>query len=354
MMNEEQKRVQATLDRQLSHVEWTPEDRQSVLRQMREEEKPVKKKLSLGLVLALTIVLLAGIALAAETMGLFGDFRRDGALPEAADHVTRPNLSVETNRVVYTLREAAFDGHGGFLLVEAAAKDPKTLPLGEATMLTDPAGGMIAGVPWSFDDEDPMTVAEYAAQNGYESFVSVSCDFGLDCSVNDTIENGVVNSVYHFAYEGDTVKLRLRCLDFPFLDEERLDLARQDETSMEVALSASPTLWECSAPIGLDFPDLGRRLDSIDMFGTAIATYYELHLTVTDLDRYQSNDLFSFEVDGQPWAHGASHIGFCQNPQAVGDQLTWVGSLTAREAPPEAITILLDEKPLGTVALPAK
>lgn len=345
MMNEEQRRVQAALNRQLSHVEWTPADRQSVLRHMREEEKPVKKKMSWGLALALLIVLLAGIALAAETMGLFNMFRKEGALPNAASDVMSLNLTAETERVIYTLREAAFDGHGGFLLVEAAAKDPKTLPLGEIALPVDPAGGMIAGASWSFDGEEPMTIAEYAAQHGYTSFLSVSCDFGLDCSANDAIEGGVVKTVYHFAYEGDTVKLRLRCLDFPFLNEEQIDPARQGEALLEVELNASPALWERSAAIGLDCPDHGCRLDSIDMTGTAIATYYALHFTVTDLARYQENGIFchAFEADGQPWENGAAHIGSCQDPEAAGDQLTWTGSLTAREAPPEALTLLPNE-----------
>lgn len=56
-------KMKPMLDRQLSHVDWTPEDSRSVLRQIRGEIK-VKKKLSLALVLALAIILLSASALA--------------------------------------------------------------------------------------------------------------------------------------------------------------------------------------------------------------------------------------------------------------------------------------------------
>ncbi len=56
-------KVKPILDRQLSRLDWTPEESMEMLRQMRGETK-VKKKLSLALVMALVLTLLAVSALA--------------------------------------------------------------------------------------------------------------------------------------------------------------------------------------------------------------------------------------------------------------------------------------------------
>ncbi len=56
-------RLKPVLDRQLSQLDWSPEETQALLRQMRGEI-PVKKKLSLALALTLALALLAVTALA--------------------------------------------------------------------------------------------------------------------------------------------------------------------------------------------------------------------------------------------------------------------------------------------------
>lgn len=56
-------KMKPILDRQLSQLDWTPEETQQMLRQMRGEI-PVKKKLSLALVLAIALAMMAATALA--------------------------------------------------------------------------------------------------------------------------------------------------------------------------------------------------------------------------------------------------------------------------------------------------
>ncbi len=56
--------IKPILDRQLSQLDWTPEETHKLLRQMRGEA-PVKKRLSFALVLAITLALVAATAVAA-------------------------------------------------------------------------------------------------------------------------------------------------------------------------------------------------------------------------------------------------------------------------------------------------
>ena len=64
MRNEFQKLV----DRELSGLCWNERMRQKTLRSLKKEDKPVKKKMTVGMALTLVMVLVGSLALAAGLM----------------------------------------------------------------------------------------------------------------------------------------------------------------------------------------------------------------------------------------------------------------------------------------------
>ena len=121
-----------------------------------KEERPVKMKKIVSIALAVVLMLSATIAVA-EELGLFDFLARmmgQTVLPKANELVQSDVAYGETDDVVFTVKQAVYDGKSVSLLVEIRAKDEGTflIPYGwtpddrygalaydtEAEMLEDP------------------------------------------------------------------------------------------------------------------------------------------------------------------------------------------------------------------------
>ena len=139
---------------------------QYTLRRLREEEeRPMKRKLSLSAAIAVAACLIVATAAlaAASHWGLF-DFLNQGgdsgALPEAAEIVATdpPQEGGEGELASFKLREAVYDGEYVYMVVDATPADGILL-LGPGLLPPDAMRDLTK------EDSDAMTIGEYAGEN---------------------------------------------------------------------------------------------------------------------------------------------------------------------------------------------
>ena len=137
---------------------------QNTLHRLREEERPMKRKLSLSAAIAVAACLIVATAAlaAASHWGLF-DFLNQGgdsgALPEAAEIVaTDPPQEGGAGKLAsFRLREAVYDGEYVYMVVDATPADGILL-LGPGLLPPDAMRDLTK------EDSDAMTIGEYAEQ----------------------------------------------------------------------------------------------------------------------------------------------------------------------------------------------
>lgn len=341
-MNE--KDVRQSLDRQLSSVTWTQEDRKAVLLRIREENQPVKRKVSVGFVFALIIVMLASVALATGMGGMMEMINRylgkGKVLPEAADTLQHELAVAENDYATYTVREAVFDGHQAFVLVEMAPKDKSDLLLNEGIYPADPLSCLL-------DDEtlNQQTIADYAKENGYKRFVEAVAAPESDCSGTEAWKDGVQTVFLSFAYEGDEFPVTLICSAVPYLDEENAAYDQMQSTEISFTLKAAPEKWTLESHEPLEYKQSGLRVDDVKLYGTAMETYYELTFTVTDIDAYNRNVLreFVFLDENDGIIENGLGGGGMQLAEKNGDTIVLRSSLKALNDPPAALTLRIGD-----------
>lgn len=107
-MKTERNDLQRAVDRQLSGLSWGEKQRRAVMNQLSEEEKPMKRKLSLSLALVLAAMMLTVGALAAAT--LLRSPEADAVTQARQAVMERYGLTVETLGVFYNTYERTDDG----------------------------------------------------------------------------------------------------------------------------------------------------------------------------------------------------------------------------------------------------
>lgn len=337
-MNE--KDVKQALDRQLSSITWTPEDRQAVLRHIREENQTMKRKVPVGFVFALVVVMLAGAALATDMGGMLEMINRylgnGKVLPEAADAVQRELAVAENDYATYTVREAVFDGHQAFMLVEIAPKDESYLLTHEGIYPTDTLSSFLGDEALS-----QQTIADYAKENGRSRLVEVSVGPDSDYTRTTAWQDGVQTVFLTIAYEGDEFPVTLICSAVPYLDEENIALDQMQNTEISFTLKASPEKWALESHEPLEYKQSGLRVDGVKLYGTVMEAYYELAFTITDIDAYNRffpPEFVFLDDNGNIIERGLSDGGM-QNAGKNGDTIVLRSSLKAMSDPPAALTL---------------
>ncbi len=303
-----------------------------------KEERPVKAKKTIAVILAMLLALSAGVGIAAE-LGMF-DFlsRKMGqtVLPGANDLVQTNIASGETDHVAYTIRQAAYDGRSATLLVEMRPKDDQTLLIGPSWMLEDELRWYADGIA----DSDSRTIAQYAADNGFTRIVEARIDFGVtvDISCIDEWNNNVMTALYSFSAEGSELVWPIEYCAY-----DHLTRASQ-RTPDSIPLKADPTpLWQVSSSESFDAPDYGLRIDGVTITGTAVQSYWEITCTVTDAEKANSFGWNSNLVDmnKQYLPNGVLGVFSWPSPERNGQQIVMPGTIAATKQPPEQLMILL-------------
>lgn len=214
--------------------------RQTLMDLEREEEKPVKKKISLGLVLALAVMLLTVTAMAAGQWGIMSFLEEQGVTQE--DGVLLTEIPRQVSRsdgpVKVTIEEALCDGERLYLAVMAKPMKEKTLVVPYVGNIAD-KGTMGVMNNLAYDME--LSVQEYAQEQGYDHVVTLyvmeqlvrttanqSEDkfTGLEYAFYDHMEDGTLRMILQYGYD----------VDEDYIYPERMDM---------VSLSFVP--WEHSA-----------------------------------------------------------------------------------------------------------
>lgn len=155
-MRHECNELQCAADRQLSRLQWGEAQRRAVRNQLKKEEKPMKKKLSLSFALVMAAMLLAVGALAAT--GLMRTPEADAVTQARQALMDKYGLTVETLGIFH---EDYVETDGGWQVTFRPTMDfDENMDediIGVYTV-AKAADGLTAS--WSFDSVDPATYAD--------------------------------------------------------------------------------------------------------------------------------------------------------------------------------------------------
>lgn len=313
------------------------------IRQATKEERPVRSKKFVAIVLAVMLALSASVGIA-EELGLFDFLSRmmgQTVLPGANELVRTDVAYGETDDVIYTIKQAVYDGKSVSLLVEMKAKGEKTMLISGGWMMEDRIGWYI----YDTEEEalaDPRTITDYAAEKGYTRFVEPSLSFiGYGWSSVDEWADNTLTVLYSFPAEGDTLTLPFEYFSCECSLTERSDFQRVPD-SITLKANTKP-LWEVSSNESFDAPGFGVRVDSVSITGTVVQSYWTINYTVTDVDTaYNLGWNFNLvDMNKEYLPRGVLGGGGGDLPSEIGQQLTYTGTFGAMETPPEQLMILL-------------
>lgn len=182
-----------------------------------EEEKPVKKKISMGLVLAAAIMLLTVTAVAAGQWGIVSFLEDRGMTPENGVLLTEmpPQASQADEMLRVTIEEALSDGERLYLAITAKAVKDKTLVV---PYVNDIAAEGTLSVMNNPDYDKTLSVKEYAQTHGYDYVLSLFMNeqivqtlsnqskdqfTGLEYAYYDHMEDGTLRMILQYGYEVD-------------------------------------------------------------------------------------------------------------------------------------------------------
>lgn len=340
-------RVHRAVDTTLSGLQGDPLLSQRVILRARQKEEPqMKKKLSVGLVLVLALVLMSVTGLAAA--GLWGVIDFTGLygtklLDSAADTVQTgiPQQGGKGEYTSFTLREAICDGQAAYMVFDVTPADAHTLLIAWDFTLEDSAANFENGAP------EEMTIAEYAAANGYTRVLQVSVSerydedgeagFIISSGEDRLTENGITLSVIAEGTLSGTTEMIFDLWVIDAESGERLELV-----PLTATLQADAPLWSASSHTPVDYPEAGIRIDSVEMTGTVMGIYTSINFTVTDQAIYDSFDqgfwLELLDENGERMDSGAITYASISEPDESG-QAHYIGNVQAMTEAPTSIGI---------------
>lgn len=340
---------------------------QNTLHRLREEERPVKRKLRLSAAIAVAACLiLATAAFAAVShWGLF-DFLNQGAgsgtLPEAAEIVaTDPPQEGGAGKLAsFRLREAVYDGEYVYMVVDATPADGLLL-LGPGLLPSDAMRNLTK------EDSDAMTIGEYAGENDLQmAIVGISTAAAAE-GAEDAITSfdwrleadGTL--VFMLSGEapqgmGDAFETTLLCSVTPLVPAAKgegitmqyfeedgeepvskyigydVDEAHIQRSELAFALTAAGPAEAQAYDLDAAYPGCGVRVERVTFEPSPMALYYEIRFTITDEAAYAATEdgvQFEFlDANGERLPDGATMSG--QTAAQADGSLVQSGSLSAQ------------------------
>lgn len=301
-----------------------------------KEERPVKMKKFAAIALAVVLMLSASIAVA-EELGLFDFLARmmgQTVLPVANELVQSDVAYGETDDVTFTVKQAVYDGKSVSLMLDIKPKNENIMLLDETWW---PEEDLMAWLMPELGD-NTQTIAEYAAENGLSIvFATVRQEPMDECAVIDDWNDGTLSLLRTFNAEGDALPLTFTFTTFPYMPDGTY---LPSTTSVQFTLKASAPLWQVSHDLNIDLPERGLHINRITVTGTAVQSYYELHYTVTDVEKaslFYSFDLLS--PTGEWLPRGVLGMGGHQNAKENGEVLIANGGFEASDEPPAQLML---------------
>ncbi|MBQ8555389.1 MAG: hypothetical protein IJ438_05875 [Clostridia bacterium] len=318
-----------------------PDTAKRNIRMATKEESPVKRKMTVGLVLALILTMLTTIAMAAGSGILDFLLRTTGrtALPDAAGLIQQNLGQGENDYATYTVTEAIYDGRAMGIMVQITPKDEHTLLISEGWMLDDPYGSL------AYDTETEMladlrTIAEYAAENGYTCIaeVGVSLLGNADYWGNSEWDNNTMTILYSMQSAAEQLVLPVEYYAVPY-QLNGSPAGDMQQITDELTLTTAEPLWQASSDQIFELPEYGVRIDGVTLTGTSLGVYCDVHYTCTSLDESLKDFWPEFhDAQGNRLQTGALGVDGSDIPSQVGEQLVWRYSLAAmQEAPAQLV-----------------
>ena len=172
-----------------------------------EEEQPVKRKISMGLVLAVMVMLVTVTALAAGSWGILDFIREQGKKPAEYKLVMQvPQEISGSHWVDMTIDEAMVDGGKAYLAMTVKPKTENTIIVPRVMNIAVPGGMAVMNNP---AHDMNLSVKEFAESRGFEKILGFRPPMGLSLV-------GLKNAKYESMEDGS-----LRCmLEYDFAPEE--------------------------------------------------------------------------------------------------------------------------------------
>jgi hypothetical protein len=310
----------------------------------------IRRGALLAAVIVTVAILSAGTALAlTNTWGIL-DFlsgRRVNVavLPEASAIVQTevPQEGGETELASFSVREAVYDGHDFYIIVDVKPTGDAYLLLGPDAYPQDPVGNMGP----LFGDKTG-TIADYAETHGKEMIqtnVSVggTNGAGLDFLLQQdgTLTYMISGSLLD---DSDSKDLELTCIiaTFEMYDGKEVVLQKNiKRSSLNISLENTGISGLVSSIAPAEYADCGVRIDSITLKASELAVYAEISYTVIDKAAFDATDTglcFEFiDSEGNRLPDGAAGGGGTVTEDGV--HYIEESSLGAMETLPREITV---------------
>ncbi len=302
-----------------------------------KEDRPMKRKLSAGLVLVLVMLLLTTAALAAGRdilEWIEHSAGKENLLPGAQEMVQHPLAEKETEHATYTVREAIYDGRAVYLLLDIKPREANTFLLNGYQWAERPVSRYVTGA-----EHLEQSLADYAAEHGYTRFLSVGAlpEALVRGALQSSWQDGVLTLLMEWEASGDTLPVALRLWVENEAGERTWD-------SLSFTLTAPKVLWERSAQPVAEVPDYGLRIDALSLSGTALAAYYQVDYAITDYSLFPGEVFFDLMDEQGNYLHrGAlSVIGSDGILDNDGDMRIWRGGVEAMAQPPERLVLAME------------
>ena len=174
-----------------------------------EEEQPVKRKISMGLVLAVMVMLVTVTALAAGSWGILDYIREQGKEPAEYKLVMQvPQEYSGSHWVDMTIDEALVDGGKAYLAMTVKPKTEKTIIVPRVMNIAVPGGMAVMNNP---AHDMNLSVKGFAESKGFEKILGFRPPMGLSLvelknAKYESLEDGSLRCMleYDFAPEEET------------------------------------------------------------------------------------------------------------------------------------------------------
>ena len=312
--------------------------------------RPRKTYIRLAAAIVILCLLSAGTALAlTNTWGIL-DFlhgRRTNVivLPEVSEIVQTavPQNGGETELASFAVREAAFDGHDFYLIVDVKPTSNTFLLLGPDACPEDPAGNM--GPLFS---GKTGTIADYAEAQGQTMIHTNVCVEGVNGQGADFLlqQDGTLTYMLsgNLIEESDETDLVLTCIIATFENQDGRQVVLMENikrSSLNITLENTGLSALVSSLAPAEYADCGVRIDSITLKASELAVYTEISYTVIDEAAFAATDeglYFEFlDTDGNRLPDGAAGGGGTTTEDGVHYvQETAIGAM---ETLPQEVTV---------------
>lgn len=309
----------------------------TLARMKRSEEEKNVKKFSIGLAVALAVVLLGTIAFAASRLGIWdflGRYETNVDPRKMEEIITTDAMQTvgETSLATFRLREAAYDGELLYAAVEVIPKQDDILILGAMIEESDAMSSL--GSAYA---QDTRTIREWAQENAKTRIIDagvgekaydegmepgyIITDWGMDILLE---ADGTTLFVFHAGIEGhsgDVLEMAVSC----YTREEQEEVERGELRFQ--AWKAGQEFSGRSTQSAL-YTDCGVRVDEVHLQGTPMDTHMRVYYTVVDEAAYaKTEDGLWFEVidqSGERLIGGASVTGSVEELEAENGQRRFV------------------------------